>query len=139
MGKNKTVHLPLMNIKNNVFIRQKNRNLRKVRFESIEELFSNVSGRTELTIDEFKKLIPSKDVRFDPCVRPSSRGVMCFIHQAFFAERVFRILDKDCSNGISTSELRLGLEQLCSQSAEDRVRFLFQIYDRDGIYSINKS
>lgn len=92
--------------------RQKNRNLRKVRFESIEELFSNVSGRTELTIDEFKKLIPSKD--------------------AFFAERVFHILDKDCSNGISTSELRLGLEQLCSQSAEDRVRFLFQIYDRDG-------
>lgn len=52
-----------MNIKNDVFIRQKNRNLRKVRFESIEELFSNVSGRTELTIDEFKKLIPSKDVR----------------------------------------------------------------------------
>ncbi|XP_057371298.1 NADPH oxidase 5-like [Daphnia carinata] len=92
--------------------RPKSRNLRKVRFESIEELFSNVNGRTELTIEEFKKLIPSKD--------------------AFFAERVFHILDKDGSNGISTSELRLGLEQLCSQSVEDRVRFLFQIYDRDG-------
>nr|CAH0104031.1 unnamed protein product [Daphnia galeata] len=91
---------------------RKNKNLRMVRFESIDELFSDTNGRTELTIEDFQKLIPSKD--------------------AFFAERVFHILDKDGSNGISTSELRIGLEQLCSQSAEDRVRFLFQIYDGDG-------
>ncbi|XP_046642950.1 NADPH oxidase 5-like isoform X1 [Daphnia pulicaria] len=92
--------------------RKSSKNNRLLRFESIDELFSSTNGRTELTLDDFKKIIPSKD--------------------AFFAERVFHILDKDGSRGISTSELRLGLEQLCSQSAEDRVRFLFQIYDGDG-------
>lgn len=69
---------------------------------------------------------------FDPCIVLNEDKHNCLLTQAFFAERVFHILDKDCSNGISTAELRLGLEQLCSQSAEDRVRFLFQIYDRDG-------
>jgi hypothetical protein len=34
-----------------------------VRFESIDELFSDTNGRTELTMEDFKKLIPSKDVR----------------------------------------------------------------------------
>lgn len=35
-----------------------------VRFESIDELFSSTNGRTELTLDDFKKLIPSKDVSY---------------------------------------------------------------------------
>ncbi len=45
---------------------RKHRNLKKMRLESIDEIFSSTvgDGRSELTLDDFKKLIPSKDVSF---------------------------------------------------------------------------
>ena len=53
--------------------------------------------------------------------------------QKFFAERAFQIFDKDKSGKVSIIEYHETLEQFCSQSVEDKVRFLFQLYDQDGI------
>ncbi len=52
--------------------------------------------------------------------------------QPFFAERVFRIFDKDGSNSISLAEFREGFDQFCCQSDEEKVRCLFRIYDENG-------
>ena len=41
--------------------------------------------------------------------------------QPFFAKRIFQIF-----------EYREILEQFCGQSADDKLRFLFQIYDQNG-------
>ena len=53
--------------------------------------------------------------------------------QSFFAERFFHIFDKDKTEHISRKELKDGLLLLTSGSEVDKLRFLFQIYDIDGI------
>jgi len=56
--------------------------------------------------------------------------------QSYFAERAFKIFDKDGSGRVSIFEFRQTLDEFCSRSTEDKVRYLFQIYDsngRDGI------
>ncbi|EFX75389.1 hypothetical protein DAPPUDRAFT_323294 [Daphnia pulex] len=79
-----------------------------------EELFRSTvtNGNREMSFEDFKKLIPSKN--------------------KFFAERIFRIFNKDGSKNLSIAEFREGLEQFCGQSEEDKVRCLFQIYDENG-------
>ena len=52
--------------------------------------------------------------------------------QLYFAERAFRIFDKDGSGRVSIVEFRQTLDEFCSRSTEDKVRYLFQIYDSNG-------
>lgn len=52
--------------------------------------------------------------------------------QSFFAERFFRLFDKDSSGSISLRELMDGLTLLTNGSEVDKLRFLFQVYDVDG-------
>nr|CAH0104033.1 unnamed protein product [Daphnia galeata] len=79
-----------------------------------EKLFRSIvkDETKEMSFEDFKKLIPSKN--------------------KFFAERIFRIFNKDGSKSLSMAEFLEGLEQFCSQSDEDKVRCLFQIYDENG-------
>jgi hypothetical protein len=45
---------------------------------------------------------------------------------------LFRLFDSDQSGSISFPEIVTGLSQLCGQSADDRLRLLFGMYDQDG-------
>lgn len=57
--------------------------------------------------------------------------------QSFFAERFFRLFDADNSGSISLHELMDGLTLLNSGSEVDKLRFLFQVYDMDGMRLIH--
>lgn len=52
--------------------------------------------------------------------------------QSFFAERFFKLFDKDNSGTISLKELMDGLSLLTNGSELDKLNFLFQVYDVDG-------
>lgn len=54
--------------------------------------------------------------------------------QPFFTERVFQIFDKDNSGSISLQEFIDAIHQFSGQSADDKIRFLFKVYDIDGKY-----
>lgn len=60
----------------------------------------------------------------------------CMTHflilQSFFAERFFKLFDKDNSGTISLKELMDGLSLLTNGSELDKLNFLFQVYDVDG-------
>ncbi|XP_077981859.1 NADPH oxidase 5-like [Glandiceps talaboti] len=57
----------------------------------------------------------------------------------FFAQRFFRILDKANTGRVSTRQLVYRLNFLKYGTATDRLRFLFQLYDMDGNYYIERS
>lgn len=52
--------------------------------------------------------------------------------QSFFSERVFTIFDKDNSGSISLQEFIDAIHQFAGQSPEDKIKFLFKVYDIDG-------
>lgn len=52
--------------------------------------------------------------------------------QPFFTNRVFQIFDKDNSGSISLQEFIDAIHQFAGQSAEDKIKFLFKVYDIDG-------
>jgi Ca2+-binding EF-hand superfamily protein len=52
--------------------------------------------------------------------------------QPFFTERVFQIFDKDNSGAISLQEFIDAMHQFAGQSPDDKIRFLFKVYDIDG-------
>lgn len=52
--------------------------------------------------------------------------------QPFFTDRVFQIFDKDNSGSISLQEFIDAIHQFSGQSADDKIRFLFKVYDIDG-------
>lgn len=60
---------------------------------------------------------------------------MLFWFQPFFTERVFQIFDKDYSGSISLQEFLDSMHQFSGQSSEDKIKFLFKVYDLDGTYS----
>lgn len=60
--------------------------------------------------------------------------------QPFFTNRVFQIFDKDNSGSISLQEFIDAIHQFAGQSPEDKIKFLFKVYDIDGKQiRINKS
>lgn len=55
-----------------------------------------------------------------------------FIQKPFFTNRVFQIFDKDNSGSISLQEFIDAIHQFAGQSPEDKIKFLFKVYDIDG-------
>ena len=56
-----------------------------------------------------------------------------FSLQSFFAERFFHLFDKDGSGTISLKELMDGLTLLTHGTEVDKLKFLFEVYDVDGM------
>ncbi|KAL5288492.1 NOX5 family protein [Megaselia abdita] len=85
----------------------------KSSLERLESLFKKTVGNEEeIHLEEFKKIVTSKN--------------------PFFTERVFQIFDKDNSGSISLQEFIDSIHQFSGQSADDKIRFLFKVYDIDG-------
>ncbi|XP_011202251.2 uncharacterized protein LOC105225471 isoform X3 [Bactrocera dorsalis] len=79
----------------------------------LEQLFrSTVGNEREIRREEFQKIVTSKN--------------------PFFTDRVFQIFDKDNSGSISLQEFIDAIHQFSGQSADDKIRFLFKVYDIDG-------
>ncbi len=55
-----------------------------------------------------------------------------FSFQPFFVERVFHIFDKDDNGSISLQEFIDAMHQFAGQSPDDKIKFLFKVYDIDG-------
>ena len=55
-----------------------------------------------------------------------------FNFQPFFVERVFHIFDKDDNGSISLQEFIDAMHQFAGQSPDDKIKFLFKVYDIDG-------
>jgi len=66
-------------------------------------------GKEEFTLDEFKKIVPSKN--------------------EFFVERAFRIFDKDGSGTVSLAEFIETMHQFSGQGDDEKISFLFKVYD----------
>lgn len=57
---------------------------------------------------------------------------MFTIFQVFFVERVFKLFDKDGDGLISQTEFIDTMFEFANQGPEEKVMFLFQVYDLDG-------
>lgn len=55
-----------------------------------------------------------------------------FYLKPFFRDRVFEIFDKDNSGSVSLQEFIDAIHQFAGQSPEDKIKFLFKVYDIDG-------
>uniref|UniRef100_A0A8C4TP25 NADPH oxidase 5 n=1 Tax=Erpetoichthys calabaricus TaxID=27687 RepID=A0A8C4TP25_ERPCA len=58
------------------------------------------------------------------------------VKESFFAERFFALFDSDGSGSISLDELLKALNLLIHGSETDKLHFLFQVYDVDGMRSL---
>ncbi|KAG6451715.1 LOW QUALITY PROTEIN: NADPH oxidase 5 [Manduca sexta] len=81
--------------------------------DRLEQLFRETVGdQKEITREQFKKIVVSKN--------------------PFFTERVFQIFDEDDSGAISLQEFIAAVHQFAGQTPDDKIRFLFKVYDLDG-------
>ncbi|ODM93630.1 NADPH oxidase 5 [Orchesella cincta] len=79
----------------------------------LEKLFrENVGNGSEIRKEDFKRIIQTKN--------------------EFFLDRVFDIFDEDGSGSISLHEFLDAMHQFAGQDADDKIRFLFKVYDVDG-------
>lgn len=79
----------------------------------LETLFkATVGNKREIHREEFKKIMVSKN--------------------PFFTERVFQIFDTDNSGSISLQEFLDAINQFAGKTPDDKIRFLFKVYDIDG-------
>uniref|UniRef100_F7GK01 NADPH oxidase 5 n=1 Tax=Monodelphis domestica TaxID=13616 RepID=F7GK01_MONDO len=61
------------------------------------------------------------------------------VKESFFAERFFALFDSDGSGTITLQELLGALNLLIHGNTMDKLKFLFQVYDVDGLCFINYS
>ncbi|KAJ8708509.1 hypothetical protein PYW07_010634 [Mythimna separata] len=81
--------------------------------DRLEKLFrATVGDEKEITREQFQKIVVSKN--------------------PFFTERVFQIFDEDDSGAISLQEFIAAVHRFAGQTPEDKIRFLFKVYDLDG-------
>ena len=86
-------------------------------------------GKEEFTLDEFKKIVPSKNVT---PLSPRDFLLIFFFLQEFFVERAFRIFDKDGSGTVSLAEFIETMHQFSGQGDDEKISFLFKVYDLNG-------
>nr|XP_018898413.1 PREDICTED: NADPH oxidase 5 [Bemisia tabaci]XP_018898414.1 PREDICTED: NADPH oxidase 5 [Bemisia tabaci] len=85
----------------------------KSNLDWLEQLFrQTVGSEREIRRDDFKKILITKN--------------------PFFTDRVFQIFDKDNSGSISMQEFLDAMHQFAGQTPDDKIRFLFKVYDLDG-------
>ena len=98
----------------------------------MEQVFrENVGkGKEEFTLDEFKKIVPSKNVGPPPLFHCNLNKKCIF--QEFFVERAFRIFDKDGSGTVSLAEFIETMHQFSGQGDDEKISFLFKVYDLNG-------
>ncbi|XP_017794538.1 PREDICTED: NADPH oxidase 5 [Habropoda laboriosa] len=81
--------------------------------EWLEMIFKETVGNEkEIRREEFNKIVTSKNT--------------------FFTDRVFQIFDKDNSGTISLQEFLDAMHQFAGKSSDDKIKFLFKVYDIDG-------
>ncbi|XP_076766799.1 NADPH oxidase [Xylocopa sonorina] len=81
--------------------------------EWLEKIFKQTVGNEkEIKREEFNKIVTSKN--------------------PFFTDRVFQIFDKDNSGTISLQEFLDAMHQFAGKSPDDKIKFLFKVYDIDG-------
>nr|XP_054764734.1 NADPH oxidase 5-like [Lytechinus pictus] len=79
----------------------------------LDQQFQEIAGDDNLIdLDEFKKALRVK--------------------KSFFAERFFALIDTDKSGSITRNELIAGLRFLFDGTQEEKMNFLFRVYDVDG-------
>ncbi|CAG7821382.1 unnamed protein product, partial [Allacma fusca] len=79
----------------------------------LEKLFRQYVGDgDEIRKEDFNKIIQTKN--------------------QFFTERVFEIFDQDASGSISLQEFLDCMHQFTGQNPDDKIHFLFKVYDVDG-------
>ncbi|TRY74386.1 hypothetical protein TCAL_04607 [Tigriopus californicus] len=79
----------------------------------LENVFRQSVGESgEIRLIDFKSIVNSKN--------------------PFFVERVFHIFDKDDNGSISLQEFLDAMHQFAGQSPDDKIKFLFKVYDIDG-------
>ena len=88
-------------------------------------------GKEEFTLDEFKKIVPSKNVGPDR-LSFIAQSIKNCIFQEFFVERAFRIFDKDGSGTVSLAEFIETMHQFSGQGDDEKISFLFKVYDLNG-------
>ncbi|KAK6643680.1 hypothetical protein RUM43_005190 [Polyplax serrata] len=87
--------------------------LDKESLEWLEKIFRETVGdEKEIRREDFNKILLSKN--------------------PFFTDRVFDIFDKDNSGTISLEEFIDAMHQFAGQTSDDKIRFLFKVYDLDG-------
>ena len=83
--------------------------------------------------------LEKREELYDQC--PIEHPIKCLIClfyrtsatiQPFFVERVFHIFDKDDNGSISLQEFIDAMHQFAGQSPDDKIKFLFKVYDIDG-------
>ncbi|KAH0946780.1 hypothetical protein HN011_012237 [Eciton burchellii] len=85
----------------------------KGNLEWLEMIFKQTVGNErEIRREEFKKIVTSKN--------------------PFFTERIFQIFDRDNSGTISLQEFLDAIHEFAGKSLDDKIRFLFKVYDIDG-------
>ena len=57
---------------------------------------------------------------------------MSLFFQPFFVERAFRIFDVDGNGTVSMSEFIDTMHKFAGQSSDEKLVFLFRVYDLDG-------
>ncbi|NXH50184.1 NOX5 oxidase, partial [Dicaeum eximium] len=80
----------------------------------VSKKFGNATGKEkEISLEEFKSALQVKE--------------------SFFAERFFALFDSDGSGSLSREELLGSLRRLLRGNSTEKLRFLFQVYDVDGM------
>ena len=63
--------------------------------------------------------------------------LICFF--SLFSLNGFHIFDKDDNGSISLQEFIDAMHQFAGQSPDDKIKFLFKVYDIDGKFTLKKS
>ena len=103
-------------------------------------MFTRIAGEDrQISLEEFKsvlKVTKVSELRYSHLnteLHDKLLKICLFLQDSFFAERFFTLFDEDKSGTISLRELINSVTILTQGSQEDKLKFLFRVYDVDGI------